>query len=213
MVEISLKGKNGYSIVDVSEVALWWPLAYPDKSYQKKASEKWSQKAKIAIQNKTDIELMEVVVTCKDGSQKNILWGFVSTGDENWAFGLNLTEFRKTEQELISSKEQAEESERLKTAFLHNISHEIRTPLNSISGFASLLSVPDITEEKRSTFCKIIQNSSDQLVSIVSDILTISSLEAKQVTVNTSPVIINVIILELLTIFKQQSLNHNISIY
>lgn len=101
----------GYSYNEVSEVALWWPLAYPDVEYQKHVSEMWNMKVESAIKNKTDIEPMEVVVTCKDGSRKNILWGFVSTGDENWAFGTDLTAYRKTEQELIAAKEKAESSE------------------------------------------------------------------------------------------------------
>lgn len=125
----------------------------------------------------------------------------------------DITERKKIESDLIAAKEKAEESDRLKTAFLHNISHEVRTPLNAIVGFSSLLNEPDITEEKRATFSKIILNSSDQLVSIVNDILTISSLEAKQVNVSISPVSINNIIIELLTIFKQQSVNLNISLF
>jgi len=101
----------GYTYQEVSEVALWWPLAYPDLEYQKKVSGEWNSKVENAINNRTDIEPMEVVVTCKDGSKKNILWGFVSTGDENWAFGMDLTAYRKTELELITAKERAEESE------------------------------------------------------------------------------------------------------
>lgn len=127
--------------------------------------------------------------------------------------GRDITHRKKIENELLNAKKQAEESDRLKTEFLHNISHEVRTPLNAIVGFSSLLNEPDITEEKRTTFCKIIQNSSDQLVAIVSDILTISSLDAKQVHVTLAPVCINNIIIELLTIFKQQSINQNISLH
>lgn len=101
----------GYSFHEVSEVSLWWPRAYPDAEYRKELSEKWNSRVEHAIKNKTSIEPMEVVVTCKDGSRKNISWGFVSTGDENWAFGMDLTEYRNSEKALISAKESAERSE------------------------------------------------------------------------------------------------------
>src|SRR5512140_2870206 len=54
-------------------------------------------------------------------------------------------ELSKTNVELISAKEKAEESDRLKTAFLTNMSHEIRTPMNGILGFAELLKEPNLT--------------------------------------------------------------------
>jgi len=125
----------------------------------------------------------------------------------------DITEEQKLRQELILAKEKAEESDRLKTAFLQNMSHEIRTPLNAISGFSGMLNKPELSEEKRKSFISIIQNSSKQLVSIVSDILTISSLETKQEKQNIDKVCINNIILDLLAIFKLQAQNQNISLY
>jgi PAS domain S-box-containing protein len=110
----------GYEYKEVSEVALWWPLAYPDVEYRKLVSKEWNRKVEAAIQNKSDIEPMETVVTCKDGTQKNILWGFVSTGDENWAFGMDLTAIRKTEQELITAKEIAIASEQHFKSLIEN---------------------------------------------------------------------------------------------
>lgn len=113
--------------------------------------------------------------------------------------------------ELLLAKEKAEESNQLKTAFLHNISHEIRTPINAISGFSGLLDSPDLSDEKRKQFVSIIQNTSNQLASIVTDILTISSLETKKTKSNTDKVCINQIINDLVLIFKQQAINKNIS--
>jgi len=116
-------------------------------------------------------------------------------------------------QELLKAKEKAEESSRLKTAFLQNMTHEIRTPLNAICGFTGLLNEPDLSDEDRKSFISIIQNSSNQLLSIVSNILTISSLETKQEKPNISKVSINNVMVELLSIYKQQSINQNISLY
>ena len=111
------------------------------------------------------------------------------------------------------AKEKAEESDRLKTAFLQNMSHEVRTPLNAIIGFSKMLDKPELSPDKRKNFTSIVINSSNQLLSIVNDVLTISSLETKQETVNLQNVCINTIVLDLFSIFKVQSLNKNISIY
>jgi signal transduction histidine kinase/ActR/RegA family two-component response regulator len=89
---------------------------------------------------------------------------------------------------LVLTKEKAEESNRLKTAFLHNISHEIRTPLNAIIGFSGFLGQHDLTPEAREEFLKIISHSNDQLLSVIDDILNISHIEAGQLSVSESGV-------------------------
>ncbi len=115
--------------------------------------------------------------------------------------------------ELTIAKEKAEESDRLKTSFLQNMSHEIRTPMNAIIGFSKMLANPDLLPEKRKSFTSIIVNSTNQLLTIITDILTISSLETKQEKLNIESVCINTIIVDLLAMFKAQSFNQNISLY
>lgn len=87
----------------------------------------------------------------------------------------------KSSLELIYAKEEAEESNRLKTAFLANMSHEIRTPLNAIVGFSSVLIGKDVTEEEREEYCEIIQKNSDLLLHLINDILDISRLESGRI--------------------------------
>jgi PAS domain S-box-containing protein len=125
----------------------------------------------------------------------------------------DITKRKQDEVELQNAKQKAEESDQLKTAFLQNMSHEIRTPLNAISGFVGMLNKPDLSDDKRKSFVSIIQNSSKQLVSIVTDILTISSLETRQEKLNIDKVCINNIIVDLLSIFKPQAQTQNISLY
>ncbi len=87
--------------------------------------------------------------------------------------------YRKiSETELIKAKEKAEESDRLKSAFLQNISHEIRTPMNAIIGFASLINEPGLDDESRKSYSEIITQSSNQLLTTVIDIIEISNIEA-----------------------------------
>jgi len=95
----------------------------------------------------------------------------------------DITEIKSNEVELILAKEKAEESDRLKTAFLNNISHEIRTPLNAIVGFAALLGSSELTLDKKKEFVDMIYTSNDQLLSIISGIISLASLEAGQVQI------------------------------
>ena len=95
----------------------------------------------------------------------------------NCGFARDMTERKKFLEDITRAKEEAEESDRLKTAFLHNISHEIRTPMNAIVGFTSLLEAPDLDEEKRKQYTEIVFQSSYQLLSIISDIVDISNIE------------------------------------
>jgi PAS domain S-box-containing protein len=96
----------------------------------------------------------------------------------------DITEQKQTEIELTKAKDKAEESDRLKTAFLHNITHEIRTPMNAIIGFCGLINVPDLSLEKRLSFTDIIVQSSNQLLSIITDIVSIATIEAGQEKLN-----------------------------
>lgn len=86
--------------------------------------------------------------------------------------------------ELIKAKEKAEESDRLKTAFLQNLSHEIRTPLNGILGFVNVLQDLHFNDERKNQFTEIINSSSDRLLSTINDIVEISKIDAHQVEVN-----------------------------
>lgn len=124
----------------------------------------------------------------------------------------DITERKENEQELIRAKEHAEESDRLKTAFLQNMSHEIRTPMNAIIGFTGLLEDQDLQDDDKKKFISIIRNSANQLLSVVTDILTISALEKKQERININIVNINELLDELYAIFQVQALKKNISI-
>ena len=100
-----------------------------------------------------------------------------------WSFR-DITQKKRAEHELISAKLRAEESDRLKTAFLHNVSHEIRTPMNAIIGFSSLLNESDLVEADRRQYTEIIFQSSNQLLSIINDIVDVANIESGQVKVN-----------------------------
>src|SRR5664279_271364 len=86
--------------------------------------------------------------------------------------------------ELKVSKEKAEESDKLKSAFLSNMSHEIRTPLNGILGFTGLLKEKSLTDAEKDEFISIVDRCSQELLHTVSNILDISKIEAGQDKLN-----------------------------
>ena len=80
--------------------------------------------------------------------------------------------------QLKKAKERAEESDRLKSAFLTNMSHEIRTPMNGILGFSELLKTPGLTGAEQQTYIRIIEKSGARMLNIINDIVDISKIEA-----------------------------------
>ena len=83
----------------------------------------------------------------------------------------------KQHEEDVRAKHLAEESDRMKSAFIANMSHEIRTPLNAIVGFSTLLAQAD-TEEEKQEYLQIIQSSNEFLLQLIGDILDISKIES-----------------------------------
>lgn len=87
-------------------------------------------------------------------------------------------DLERSHEELVKSRDKAEESNRLTSAFLANMSHEIRTPLNAIVGFSNVLTSMEVSNEERTEFSSIIQQNSTLLLSLINDILNLSRLES-----------------------------------
>lgn len=126
---------------------------------------------------------------------ENLMLGRIITGEktENFTdhdleniqriadlFAFALLRNRK-EKELLQAKISAEESDRLKMAFLTNISHEIRTPMNGILGFSELLMTSQNKPDKIQKYNLVIQQSGKQLLRIIDDILDISKIATNQI--------------------------------
>lgn len=96
----------------------------------------------------------------------------------------DITDKKEYEFRLIKAKEKAEESDRLKSAFLANVSHEIRTPMNGILGFAELLKEPDLTGDDFQECVDVIEKSGNRMLNIINDIIEISKIESGLMSVN-----------------------------
>jgi PAS domain S-box-containing protein len=117
----------------------------------------------------------------------------------------DITEKKKIVDELIIAKEKAEESDRLKSAFLANISHEIRTPMNGILGFSELLKEPSITGVEQRKYLEIIEKSGNRMLNIINNIVDISKIEAGSVEMTISETNINDQIEYAYTFFKPEA--------
>ncbi|TLX75595.1 hypothetical protein E9993_08525 [Labilibacter sediminis] len=105
-------------------------------------------------------------------------------------------------EELKSAKIKAEESDKLKSAFLSNMSHEIRTPMNGILGFSDLLKDDQISIDEKEQYTKVIEENSLQLLRIISDIIDISTIEVGQLSIQKEKVSILEIFKSLHQLFK-----------
>lgn len=108
----------------------------------------------------------------------------------------DVTDDVETKNELIRLRDKAEESNRLKTAFIANMSHEIRTPLNAIVGFSNLLaSTKD--EEDIAQFVDIIERNNDLLLNIINDVLDLSKIESGKLDLAMSHINLNTLLTSL----------------
>ncbi|MCX6256217.1 MAG: hypothetical protein NTV31_17345, partial [Bacteroidia bacterium] len=132
----------------------------------------------------------EVLIRMPGGEKKwiqdtSLPWIDEESGKVIGAYGIlfDINDNKKTLGYLEKSKEQAEESDRLKDAFLHNVSHEIRTPLNAIIGFSTLLCDIESDPVRRQEYVDIIFQSSDHLLELINSIVEISKIEAETVKI------------------------------
>jgi len=89
----------------------------------------------------------------------------------------DITKDKQLEQELIDAKEKAEQSDKLKSAFIANMSHEIRTPLNAIVGFSRIIAETQDMEERQSYY-SIVETNNIRLLGLINEILDLSKIES-----------------------------------
>ena len=119
---------------------------------------------------------------------------------------------KEIEMALIRARNQAEESDRLKTAFLTNISHEVRTPLNAIVGFSEVLTTSTPTAEERSQLMGLIRQNNAHLLQLFDDMVSLSRLEAGDESVHKTQFLVNDLLQELVEKFTQRATEKQLTI-
>ncbi|WP_163323140.1 PAS domain S-box protein [Draconibacterium mangrovi] len=115
----------------------------------------------------------------------------------------DITEQKEIEKELVRAKENAEQSDKLKSSFLANMSHEIRTPMNGILGFTELLRDNELSLQQRTEFIDVIQNSGERMLTTINDIIDISKIESGMVIAHMQDINLPALIKELYIFFEQ----------
>ncbi|MDA3929171.1 MAG: ATP-binding protein [Prolixibacteraceae bacterium] len=173
-----LCSKTGYSFDEIVNIS-WQELTYVDDIQMQEDILKESE------HNQLDSFFFEKRVVSKTGK---IYWfsefiRYYNLDGQRYQTIIlyDISNQKEVDAELHRAKHLAEDAEQLKTAFLDNMPHEIRTPLHAITGFTSLLSDSDLTHEERLEYVKFIQDSSNDILNLMDNIIEISKLETSQV--------------------------------
>jgi PAS domain S-box-containing protein len=159
-----------------------------------------------SVQDITDHKNSEMALRESEQHLKEQNSEFTTLNKEYLSLNEELTEslgrIQTMNEDLIIARDKAEESDKLKSAFLANISHEIRTPMNAIMGFSDLLADQMLSKVKTEQYVQIINASCKQLLTVISDIIDISKIEADQLVIDTEMVNINFLLEDIYTIYK-----------
>nr|WP_165359814.1 HAMP domain-containing sensor histidine kinase [Parabacteroides goldsteinii] len=110
-----------------------------------------------------------------------------------WKINLLYKKLQESNRQVILASEKAQESERMKNAFIKNMCHEVRTPLNAINGFSDLITTEDITQEEKQEFSKIIFENCHHITSMMNSVLEIAQLDSNKDDLSLSPVNIHLL--------------------
>ena len=134
--------------------------------------------------------------------------GRIADGEKFCAVLRDITAWKRTEEELINAKQQAEKASTAKSEFLAKISHEIRTPLNAIIGFSEVMMderFGPVGNERYRQYLKDIHASGGHLISLLNDLLDLSKIEAGKLELTFVSVNLNDLVQQCVAIMQQQA--------
>jgi PAS domain S-box-containing protein len=150
--------------------------------------ERSREQVRVLTSSGVETHNFEVRLRARDGSYRWILWNLRGDAETRQIYGVgyDMTERRLVEEELIQAREDALQASQEKSRFLANMSHEIRTPMNGILGMTSLaLSLPPSAQQRE--YLQSVQQAGETLLAIINDILDISKIEARHMSLSPAP--------------------------
>jgi PAS domain S-box-containing protein len=156
----------------------------------------------------------EVIVKRKDGELRQFMLNIRMIKDtkgipiEVEGVARDISELKKSAEELLIAKDEAERSLKVKERFLANMSHEIRTPMNGVIGMIDLMYETPLNPEQKD-YVQTIKKSSETLLTILNDILDLSKIEAGKMDLHNSPLDIKEILERLVALFRQRAIEKN----
>jgi signal transduction histidine kinase len=173
-----------------------------------KYPEKRTEMIEYLKQNDGEYYNYEVEFILKNGEERTGLMAgkIINYDGKNRLLSIirDISERKLYEIELEKAKEKAEKSDKLKTSFLANLSHEIRTPMNAIIGFSDLLKDDKLSLNKKTEYIKIINESGDDLLKLIDDIIDIAKIESDELNIEETKYYVENIMLDLYNIYKNK---------
>ena len=156
-------------------------LVFQNAEKEKRAAELIIANKELVFQNaEKEKRAAELIIANKklafENNEKEKRAAELVIANKELAFQNNEKEKRAAE--LVIAKEHAEQSDRLKSAFLANMSHQIRTPMNGVLGFASILKEADLSGEEQQQYLELMEQSGVRMLNIINDIVDISKIES-----------------------------------
>ena len=158
-------------------------------------SARFSAALETVVQKKGEVSV-EVKLTFDNGGTRHSRYAKLhfelNTEDKDNAYIAgtvhDITSRKKKTDELVRARERAENSDRIKTAFLTNLSYEIRNPMNTIMGFTEIINMPETSEEKKKEYSNLIVRKGREMLSLVDDVIELAKYEAGQIAATRSEV-------------------------
>jgi len=189
LTEVDYKMKTDAELAEYSPLhreALLNCVSSDDITWQKRKITRGDEEIPAPNGTMRTYDVFKIPIFNPDDSRKGLI-----------VWGRDITDRKNEEQKLAKALSKAEESDRLKTAFLSNMSHEIRTPLNAIVGFSELLNDEELSKDERTQFIHLIHQNGDALLSLIDDIISLAKIEAGETQLNPEEISLNALFREI----------------
>ncbi len=130
----------GYTREDIPDVEAWWPRAYPDPTYRENTRRDWTARVEQAVAADVEVEPVERVVSCKDGTTRNVLFRGAPLGDQFLVLLTDLTERVRSEKRQLDLAERLRQAQKMEAigTLAGGVAHDFNNILAAIFGYAEL---------------------------------------------------------------------------